>query len=187
MRQVPISPYTTNGPAQIDLFSLPGFKDRSIASIRRLYWFDGGASTRLLPVTLDALDVQQDQYLNDSPAVPWRFAIEGQWLYLDPAPSSTGSIQFWASCGVLPPADDQDSYDQIPEDYDPCVNYIALVELAKMLPLDKEMQARVQMFAGDAGAGLERLSAWFNGNNNEQAQSQFMFDARYMRRYRVRR
>lgn len=184
IRSLPIAAQTASGPCQVDLSSVPGLADRSLNSIRRTWWNDGSTSVRLDPVNLDALDfTESGVWLNDAPGTPRRFAIEGYTLYLDPSPASAGTFQFMGGCGVLPPADENDGYDQIPTDYDPCINFIALVELAKMYPNDKEMLSRAQMFAPDAAAGLERLAAWFAGGSNEEAQYGMVFNARSLRRY----
>lgn len=189
VRIIPIQGSTASGPLSIDLSGMPGFKPRSVNSIRRIWWVDGAGAQpqRLWPVTLDNQDQRGSTYEADPTGVPTMFAIEGYTLYLLPGPVTTGSINFMAGCGVLAPLDDDDSYDQLPSDYDPCVDYIGLVELGKMMPEDQAMTARAQAFTPDATAGLDRLKQWFFGGSNEQAQGEVMFDARYMRRYRIRR
>lgn len=184
IRSIPIDVQTATGPFQIDLAGVSGFPDRNINSIRRAWWFDGATVTRLDPVILDNLDLRWDPYEQDAPSTPRRFAIEGYTLYLDPAPASAGQFRFMGSCGVLAPKDNNDGFDQIPTDYDPCVLYIALVEWAKSVPSNREMAALAQVFTPDAADGLQRLGAWFNGGSNEQVQPTVMFDARPMRRFR---
>lgn len=188
IRSLPISVQTNTGPFVIDLSSVPGLPPRGLNSIRRAWWNDGTTAVRLQPTTLTRLDYTENgSYINDTTGTPRRFAIEGYSLYLDQSPASAGSFQFMAGCGVLAPQDEDDGYDQIPSDYDPCVNFVALVELGKMNPNDTEMAARAQMFGPDAAAGLERLASWFNGGINEEAQYSMMFDARAMRRRFSRR
>lgn len=133
-RDIPTTIATTNGPQQIDLASVPGFRDRSVISVRRAWWWDGTNATRLDPVILSSLDSRTDPYLNDAPGTPRRFAVEGYTVYLDPPPSSTGWFRLMATAGVLCPQDETEGFEGIPEAYDPCVLYIALVELGKMTP-----------------------------------------------------
>ncbi len=185
-RTVPVPVQTTNGPMPISLGYVPGLKDRSLISIRRFWWYDGTTSNLLQPFILSDADNRNNPYLNDAPAVPMRYAIEGYNLYLDPAPGTAGYIQFMAGCGVLNPQSDDESYDQIPETYDQNVNLIALQFLAKTDATDVTMKTRAELFAPDAAAGLERLKAWFNGGSNEEVQAVCMFDATALRRFRRR-
>lgn len=187
IRSLPIAAQTAMGPFQVDLGSIGGLAPRSLNSIRRAWWNDGTTSIRLRPVQLDRLDFTENaNYINDPTGTPRRFAIEGYTLYLDAAPASAGTFQFMGGCGVLPPQDEEDGYDQIPTDYDPCINYIAIVEYGKSVPGDTEMLTRSQMYAPDAQAGLQTLASWFAGGSNEEAQYGMMFDAKFMRRRRGR-
>ncbi len=170
------------GPLSINLGSLPGIRRRGIVSIRRAWWNDGiDPPTRLDPVILSMLDNRRDPYMADTPSTPRRFAIEGYTLFLDPANYSAGAFQYMATTGTLAPQNEVDCFEGIPEIYDPCLLYIALVEYGKSLPRDAEMAARAGAFTSDAAAGLERLGAWF-ATNNEEAQPAVFFDARPMRR-----
>jgi len=188
IRQVPIAGQTATGPYILDLAAVPGFTDRSINSIRRAWWFDGTEThQRLIPTILSSLDRIESQYIGEAASSARRFAIEGYKLYILPAPSSDGYLEFMAGCGILAPDDDTDGFDQIPTDYDPSVLYIALIELAKMLPNDVEMRSRAEAFAPDATAALERLAAWFNGGSNDEVAPDLIFDARMMRRWGRRR
>lgn len=183
-----IEAQTANGPYIIDLAQMPGFPERAINSIRRAWWDDGsGDPVRLYPVMLTSLDRVSDNYLAYSPGVPYRFAIEGYRFYLMPANASSGTLQFMAGAGIGGPIDDLDSFDQVPADYDICLLYMALVQICKMYPNDVEMSRRVEMFTPDATAGLERLSAWFNGGNSDEVSPSLIYDARWMRRNRRRR
>lgn len=182
IRSLPVAGQSITGPLRVNLGTMQGLRDRSLNSIRRAWWNDGTTSTRLDPVLLDTLDLRGDAYLQDATGTPFRFAIEGYTLYLDPAPASAGNFQFMASCGVLAPQSDSDGFDQIPTDYDPCVLYIALVEYSKMNSANSEMQQRAANFAPDAKEGLEKLGEWFRGGSNEQVVNAVMFDARPFRR-----
>lgn len=188
IRVIPIAGQTDPGPMIIDLAAVPGFKDRSLNSIRRAWWYDGVATnTRLRPVILSSLDRSEFEYIGEFASSTTQFAIEGYSMYLIPAPSSDGYLKFMAGCGILQPEDDQDGFDQIPTDYDASVLYVALVELAKMLPNDVEMRSRAEAFTPDAAAALERLAAWFNGGSSEEVMPSLIFDARMMRRWGRRR
>lgn len=188
IRSHDIEAQTDNGPYIIDLAAMPGFPERAINSIRRAWWDDGsGDPQRLTPVILSSLDRVSDNYLSYSAGTPYRFAIEGYRLYLMPGPSAAGTLKFMAGAGIGGPVDDLDSFDQIPADYDICLLYMALVEICKMYPNDAEMSRRAEMFQPDAAAGLERLSAWFNGGNSDEASPSLIYDARWMRRNRRRR
>ena len=188
IRQVAVPAQTADGPYIIDLAAVPGFTDRSINSIRRAWWFDGAEThQRLIPTILSSLDRIDSQYIGESPSSARRFAIEGYKLYILPAPSADGYFEFMAGCGILAPQDDTDGFDQIPTDYDPSVLYIALIELAKMLPNDVEMRSRAEAFTPDATAALEKLSAWFNGGSSDEIEPSLIFDARMMRRWGRRR
>lgn len=187
LRGIPVPPQTTNGPFMSYLGVVPGLRDRSLVGVRRAWWNDGSTNNYLYRVDLGDLDRRQDTYINSPPAVPYRFAVEGYNLYLDPPPALTGTFQYMASCGVLSPTDDSQGFDCIPEDYDPCVLFIALVNICKVFPADAEMTMRAQSFSSDAAAGLERLSAWFRGLNNEENQAQLIPDTRTWRRGYTRR
>jgi len=187
IRELPIDAQTNDGPFIIDLSAIKGFPERALNSIRRAWWNDGTTSTRLYPVILSSLDRVSDPYLSYAAGVPYRFAIEGYSLYLMPSPSTSGTLQFMAGASISGPIDDNDSFDQIPSDYDICLLCMALVEVCKMYPNDVEMSRRAEMYAPDATAGLERLSAWFNGGSNEEVSPSLIFDARWMRRNRRRR
>lgn len=169
------------GPYSIDLSSMQGAPSRSVISIRRGFWSDGTTSQRMTPVILSDQDNRWSPYMSNAAGTPNQFAIEGYTLFLLPAPASAGYFQFMATTGLLAPDNDLDSFEGIPESYDPCILYIALVEYGKSLPLDAEMSARAQAFTPDAAAGLERLAAWYS-MNNEEAQAGVFFNARYMRR-----
>lgn len=186
-RDIPILGQTANGPFAVDLAGVPGFADRQVTGIRRAWWWDGSTATRLDPVLVGMLDAKWDQYPNDAPGFPRRFWVEGYTLYVDPAPSSNGAFRFMATAGLLAPMHEDDSFHGIPADYDPCPLYIALVEIGKMFPADQEMSVRAQAFTPDAAAALDRLKAWYNGLNNEEVQPASFFDARFMRRGRIRR
>lgn len=185
IRRIPVSGTTDNGPLQISLATIPGLPERSIISIRRLWWDDGVNPPVLIPpFILSDADNRNDPYMADSPSVPMRQSIEGYYLYLDPPPATAGFIRFMAGCGVLFPETDDQSYDQIPAAYDQNVNLIALQFLAKSDSTNATMRVRAADFASDTAAGLERLKAWFNGGSNEEVQPVVIFDATAMRRFR---
>lgn len=186
-RDIPILGQTANGPFVVDLAGVPGFSDRQFTAVRRAWWWDGTTATQLTPELIGNLSAKLDPYPNDAPGTPRRFWVEGYTLNIDPAPSANGSFRFMATAGLMAPLHDDDSFHGIPADYDPCVLYIALVELGKMFPADQEMTARAQAFQSDAAAGLDRLKYYYNGGNNEETQPAIMFEARWMRRGRIRR
>lgn len=186
-RDLPVDAQTADAPLSVYLGGITGWSDRKLNSVRRAWWWDGTTAQRLDPVVVGNLDARQDAYISESPAVPRRFWIEGYNLFLSPPPASAGWLRYMASAGILMPDAEEEGFDGIPSDYDPCLLYVALVELGKMMPADAEMTARAQAFTSDAAAGLERLGAWFHGGANEEAPAQTMFDARWMRRGRIRR
>jgi hypothetical protein len=182
-RSLAVDAQTADGPLAIDLSSVPGINERALISIRRAWWDDGSAVNRLSPVILGSLDRNSVPYLENAVGTPFQFAIEGYTLYLLPSPSAAGTLKYMAGASVLAPTDDDDQFDQIPAAYDPSVLYLALVELAKMMPNDVEMRSRAEGFTPDAQEGLRTLSAWFNGGSNEEVEPTLIFDARYMRRF----
>lgn len=155
---------TAVGPYTLRLDTLPGFPENGVVRVRRSYWYTGtvadGNPTPVYPALLGQLDAQIDNYLTNGPATPYQIAIEGMLLYLLPGPESAGILRLTVGSGALAPLTDSEGYDGIPEAYTDCVNYIALLELASIMPNDTEMTRRAKDFQDDAAQSMLSLMAW---------------------------
>lgn len=186
IRSLTVPGQTANGPLGVDLAAVPGYPQRSIIGVRRAWWNDGTNANPLGATFLSTLDRENNQYANNPPNVPLQFAIEGNTLFLIPAPAQSGTLQFMCSTGLMKPSSDVDTFQGIPEAYDSALLYIAIVEYGKS-SRDTEMKQKAQAFTSDASAGLERVSSLLNGGNSPEAQASLIFDATPMRRNSWRR
>lgn len=182
IRSLAISAQTADGPYCVDLGSLSGYPDRSVMGVRRAWWDDGGGPSPLQARFLADLTRENDQWANDEASTPTMFAVEGYTLYLMASPSAAGTLKFMCSTGLVAPQSDNDTFQGIPETFDSALLYIAIVQYGKAEAGDAEMAARAKAFTSDAAAGMSKLEAWFNGDNQPQAESSIIFDATPFRR-----
>lgn len=160
---VPVPAQTGNGPATIRFDALPGFPDGGAVRIRRSYWTEDDVTyNRVIPVFLAQQDIDGGNWMNDGPGTPYRMAVEGSLIYLLPGPANDGTLRMTVGSGCLAPVLDDEGYDGIPAAYDDAINYVALTELAAMMPGDSEMQKRLSVFAPFAAEGLLELETFYD-------------------------
>ncbi len=162
---VNIPAQTAFGPFILRLDALPGFSPGGVVTLRRSMWttdVTAGTWYPVYPVNLSQQDTYQSNYMNDGPGTPFQIAIEGNLVYVLPGPDTDGTLRLTVGSGVLAPLTDEEGYDGIPEAYDDAINYIALVELAAMMPGDNEMARRAQSFAPFAVQGISQLTGFFD-------------------------
>lgn len=166
--QVPAMDPTAVGPQTINFLQLPGFTDREPVRIRRAYWFDGLNYNRLLPVNLMQMDQELSMYMSQGPAIPYQYATEGQLLYLIPGTQQAGVLRTSIGGGFMAPLTDQEGFEGIPESYDDCVLYVALLEVAQLMASDNEMAMRAKNFEDEKVRSLIALTNWFDNLSNEE-------------------
>jgi len=174
---------TANGPKVIDLSAFDGIRERDMISVRRAWWNLGGTDFQLIPTTLSEQDMRRSQYQNWAPGFPMKFATESYRMFLIPAPGAAGTLKVMLGCGIMAPQTDDETITGIPAAFDVSVLYNALVIYCASAANDVEMQARAKVFAPLATEGIEMISAWYNGQINEESQGLLMFDARSIRRW----
>jgi len=165
---VPAMAPTAVGPQVLNFLDFPGFMDREPTKIRRAYWFDGLTYNRLLPVNMMQMDQVLSQYMNNGPGVPYQFGTEGGNMFLLPGTESAGTLRLSVGGGFSAPLTDDEGYEGIPESYDDCVNYIALLEIAQLMASDTEMQARAKNFEDEKVRSMIALQNWFDNASNEE-------------------
>lgn len=152
---------SNTGPYVFNISGMSGFGPREVATFMRIYWFDGQTYQPIRPVNLRQLDINFDNYLNDGPGTPFRIAIEGQFAYLMPAPANDGTL-FANVGGILAPYTDDEGFAGIPSQWDDAILYIALLQLAQIMPNDTEMTRRANTFQDEAKKSEDQLYEWFD-------------------------
>lgn len=186
-RNISIEAQTADGPLEINLGTLGGYDERSILDVRRIWWFDGSTHYYLKQREVGDMDRRGGTYLDDAPGYPIQCWVDGYVLSIDPAPSSAGTITLVVGDGLLAPKTDVEQFDPIPDSYDPCILWQAVLELAATLPNDAEMRERAKMYAPVAAQGILDLQTWFNCRNLEEMNPTLIFDGRQLRRWGRRR
>lgn len=186
-RSIAVDAQTSNGPLTINLGSLPGYDERSVLGAKRLWWFDGNSHYYLKQREVGDMDRRGGTYLDDAPGYPIQCWVNGNFLNIDPAPSSAGNLVVVLSDGLLAPKTDDEQFDPIPDSFDPCVLWQAVLEIAATLPNDAEMRERVKMYAPVAAQGIVDLQTWFNCRNLSEMNPSLIFDGRQLRRWGRRR
>lgn len=155
---VSISVQTGEGPYSFPLLSLPR---RGISRILAAWWHTSeGAIRRLRPLGSAEMDRLGRIWPATPASMPTRFWVEAGTVYIHPAPSAAGQLQLQVEHAVLPPQFDQDTFSWLPEELQTSVLYLALMDLAKTLVGDMEMQARIRVFEPDAMEALAALKSW---------------------------
>ncbi len=164
------------GPCAIELFS-PNWQganstNNMIIQVRNLWWSDdqsgtfggGGNITMLNPVSMFEMSRSgsRRQWQTEKPSSkPRDWWVDGPWLYLLPCPNQVGNlyamIESESTNAFMSTADPY-----LPPSYVYVVEYGAVLEIARMLPLDTEMQLRAEVYAPKFAEGIEEVREWYN-------------------------
>lgn len=141
---VSISAQTANGPYSFSLWTLgadAAMRQGTTYEVRRVRWDDGsGNRLRVEPASIEAMDRARREVDNTPPAIPTCFWIEGNLLYISPAPASAGTLYVKVGTGVVDFDDDGDILESFPASVQPGIEYLAVELIALSQPSDPEMQ-----------------------------------------------
>lgn len=165
---VTVAAQTANGPYAVPLWTLGasmGMQQGATYEVRRVSWDDGsGNRLRLQPSSPEALDRVRREVDNTPPANPTHYWIEGNILYVEPAPASAGTLYLKTGTGVLDFEDDNDILESFPANLQVGIEYLTVVLVALSQPSDPEWQVIAASYKPQADEYLMKASA----NRQEQ-------------------
>jgi hypothetical protein len=160
---VPVTAQTVNGPYSFSLWTLgasAGMKQGATYEVRRVRWDDGsGNRTRVDPASWEAIDRARREVDNMPPALPTCFWIEGNLLYISPAPASAGTLYLKVGTGVLDFDSDGDILESFPASVQPGIEFLAVALVALSQPSDPEMQVIAASYMPQADYYIEKAQA----------------------------
>lgn len=158
---ISIEAQTADGPYRVDLSEARQGVSGSLLAVRHAYWYDGTSTSPLTLAdyqgTLRAGDQPERTAVGDLPTHYW---VDGNALYLLPAPLAAGTLYIEAGTGLSIGPGDGDTIPSLPGDMCPCVVNAAAALVAAATPDDVEMRSRLQLLAPLAQDGIDDLTAW---------------------------
>lgn len=150
---VDIDAQTENGTYSINLRNLPV----PINQIRRASWNNGDTYRRLTATQRDEFDNNRQQWENETPSEPRYYWQEGYTLYLLPAPSEAGTLRLIAGTGSVEFETDANTVEQLLNDEQPIVTYLATALYAMTQHSDNEMKDAAKTFLALGQDGINDI------------------------------
>lgn len=171
---VTVSAQTDNGPYWVSLeTSLDTLPARSITSITGALWNDGSTRTTLTASSLEELRRIFGTIEDTEPSTPTHYIVEHYRAGLWPAPDTAGTLELRVTTGLLAPQSDTEGFRQLPAEYDQCVLYTALVDVAKGALEDSAMAQIAKSYQNEAIRGEDELARWLASVSGSEFQSSF--------------
>lgn len=168
---ISVTAQTADGPYWLEMnHQITGLRPGSVVGVKAAWWNNGTDRRQLTPITLEELERDGVRYLDEPVGDPRWYVVSGYRLGVYPAPSAAGTLEGRFTTGLLAPESDAQSFQQIPEEYEQCPLYLALVLIAKVVPDDMEMLTRAKAFEPEASQGLLQLGRWYNSQVSPQRQ-----------------
>jgi hypothetical protein len=138
-----VSAQTANGAYSVSLwsFGVPTVKQGSSDQVRRVSWYNGETWEMLTPSSREAMDRDNRDWDNTPPSVPQWWWVEGNNLFIAPAPEAAGTLKINAGVGVMGYDTDNAFIEELPATLLPAVRVVAVQMIGLSDPTDPEMQA----------------------------------------------
>jgi len=160
---------TANGPLAVPLTQFQTQGGPQINIVRRAWWNDSvNNSVLLYPRSIDAIERDRIDWMDQAPGIPNLYWVEGYTLYLWPAPNLDGTLGVRAGMGLLAPLSDVDTVKECPADYLPVFEDIVMAEVCAAQPDDSVAQAKLAFFGPKADRGKIEIASLFNDLSAQQ-------------------
>ena len=160
---VTVAAQTADGPYAVALWTLGAASDMqqgAVYEVRRVAWDDGsGNRLRLQPLSRDSMDRNRREWENTPPATPTGFWIEGNQLYVSPAPAAAGTLYLYAGTGVMDFDSDSDILESFPAALQTGIEYLTVALVASSMPTDPEMDVIAASYMDKAQYYLTKAKA----------------------------
>lgn len=183
---IPVAGQTDKGPLWVPLGNpYDALPAGAITSVAGAVWHAGGARQTLRAASLETLRAEYGTVEDTAPGTPTHYAVERYRVCLWPAPASAGTLELRVTTGLLAPQTDNEGFAQLPAEYDQCILYTALVDVAKGMAEDAAMAAIAENYKMEAARGEDELARWLAASAGSEFQSGFspMPTVRTYRRY----
>lgn len=129
--------------------------------LRTAKWLEDGStsfSVDLKPMQLEQLDFERRSWMDETPQQPRYILSEGNRIGLCPPPDQDGVIAATFGGGLVPSIADTDSYDQLSDDEEMIILWMALLDYASSFPRDEVLTALYKTTAIKVQANLPAFS-----------------------------